>query len=76
MLRLIHPTHNFFKNGVVTPKSSMSLHKYFTSKSTVKKVIEIASIEANLTATETNEVIQALTDDKETPSSCQSITKR
>ena len=35
-----------------------------------------ASIEANLTATETNEVIQALTDDKETPSSSQSITKR
>ena len=45
----------------------ISLRNYFKAKSTSKKVIQIASTEMNLAATEANEVIRALADDKETP---------
>ena len=54
----------------------ISLRNYFKANSTSKKVIQIASTEMNLAATEANEVIRALADDKETPSPSQSSTKR
>jgi hypothetical protein len=54
----------------------MSLRKYFKAKSTSKKIIQIASTEANLTTTETKEVFRALADVKETPSTSQSSTQR
>ena len=66
----------YFSERLDVSLVKMSLHKYFKAKSTSKKVIQIASTEANLTATETNEVIRALADDKETPSPSQSSTKR
>ena len=54
----------------------MYLRKYFKARYTSLKVIQIAFTEVNLTAKEANEVICAFEDDKETPPTSRSSTKR